>query len=117
MIATYGFSATLTAAPGLGDRLVDLLLTGLDEGNPGASEHCVVYLVSRSASDPDVVHVVEGWTTEEDHHRTFAGEAARAIVAQVDGLLAGEPRYTDHVPVRGKAAFRPGDLPAPPRTR
>lgn len=105
MIATYGFNATLTAEPGSGDRLVDLLLTGLDEGNPGASEHCVVYLVSRSASDPDVVHVTEGWTSEEDHHRIFEGEAAQAIVAQIDGLLAGESVYTDYVPVRGKAAF------------
>lgn len=105
MIATYGFNATLTAKPGIGGRLVDLLLTGLDEGSPGASEHCLVYLVSRSASDPDVVHVTEGWTSEEDHHRVFAGEAAQAIVAQIDGLLAKESAYTDYVPVRGKAAF------------
>ncbi|MFE4415333.1 putative quinol monooxygenase [Streptomyces sp. NPDC056821] len=105
MIATYGFNATLTARPGMGDGLVDLLLTGLNEGSPGASEHCVVYLVSRSASDPDVVHVTEGWTSEEDHHRLFAGEAAQALVAQIGGLLAKEPEYTDYVPVRGKAAF------------
>ncbi|MFE7854242.1 putative quinol monooxygenase [Streptomyces sp. NPDC057403] len=105
MNATYGFSATLTARPGMGDRLVDLLLTGLDEGSPGASEHCLVYLVSRSASDPDVVHVIEGWTSEEDHHRLFAGEAAQAIVARIGELLAEEAEYTDHVPVRGRAAF------------
>jgi quinol monooxygenase YgiN len=105
MIATYGFHATLTARPGMGDRLVELLLTGLDEGSPGASEHCLVYLVSRSASDPDVVQVVEGWTSEEDHHRLFAGEAAQAIVARIGGLLAKESEYTDHVPVLGKAAF------------
>ncbi|AKH83833.1 antibiotic biosynthesis monooxygenase [Streptomyces sp. CNQ-509] len=105
MIANYGFHATLTAKPQMGDRLVDLLLTGLHEGSPGASEHCVVYLVSRSASDPDVVHVTEGWTSEEDHHRIFAGEAAQAIVAQIDGLLAKESAYTDYVPVRGKATF------------
>jgi hypothetical protein len=100
----------------MGDRLVDLLLTGLDEGNPGASEYCVVYLVSRSGSDPDVVHITEGWTSEEDHHRIFAGEAAQAIVAQLDGLQAKEAEYTDFVPVHGKAAFRdcsgsPGTLP------
>ncbi|MFE7031405.1 putative quinol monooxygenase [Streptomyces sp. NPDC057621] len=105
MIATYGFNAVLTARPGMGDRLVDLLLTGLDEGSPGASEHCLVYLVCRSASDPDVVQVTEGWSSEEDHHRIFAGEAAQAIVAQIDGLLAHESAYTDHVPVRGRAAF------------
>ncbi|MFF2216768.1 putative quinol monooxygenase [Streptomyces antibioticus] len=106
MIANYGFGATLTARPAMGDALVDLLLTGLDEGRPGASEHCVVYLVSRSASDPDVVHVIEGWTNEEDHHRIFAGEAARAIVAQIQPLLAKEPEYTDHVPLGGKAALQ-----------
>ncbi|MGW3096720.1 putative quinol monooxygenase [Streptomyces sp. NPDC001102] len=105
MTATYGFSATLTARPGMGDRLVDLLLTGLDEGSPGTSEHCLVYLVSRSASDPEVVHVIEGWTSEEDHHRIFAGEAAQAIVARIGELLAKEAEYTDHVPVRGRAAF------------
>ncbi|MFE3857128.1 putative quinol monooxygenase [Streptomyces griseorubiginosus] len=105
MIATHGFSATLTAKPAAGDRLLELLLSGLDEGSPGASEHCVVYLVSRSASDPDVVHVTEGWTSEDDHHRIFAGTAAQAIVAQVGTLLAKEPEYADHVPVGGKAAF------------
>ncbi|MFF0291519.1 putative quinol monooxygenase [Streptomyces sp. NPDC005262] len=105
MIVNYGFNATLTAKPGMGDRLVDLLLTGLNEGSPGASEFCVVYLVSRSTSDSDVVHVTEGWTSEEDHHRIFAGEAAQAILAQIDGLLAKESQYTDYAPVRGKAAF------------
>jgi quinol monooxygenase YgiN len=105
MIVNYGFTATMTAKPGMGSQLVGLLLTGLDEGSPGASRYCVVYLVSRSACDPDVVHITEGWTSEEDHHRIFAGEAAQAIVAQFDGLLAREPEYSDFVPVRGKAAF------------
>ncbi|MEV2194806.1 antibiotic biosynthesis monooxygenase [Streptomyces phaeochromogenes] len=105
MHANYGFNATLTARPGMGGQLVDLLLTGLNEGSPGASEHCLVYLVSRSASDPDVVHVTEGWTSEKDHHRIFAGETAQAIVAQIGPLLAKESEYTDYVPVRGKAAF------------
>ncbi|MBB4796223.1 quinol monooxygenase YgiN [Streptomyces nodosus] len=105
MIATYGFNITLTARPGTGDRLVDLLLTGLDESSPGASEHCMVYLLSRSASNPNIVHVTGGWTSEEDHHRFFAGEAAQALMARIEPLLAKEPEYTAHVPVRGKAAF------------
>ena len=105
MIATYGFHATLTARPGMGDRLVELLLTGLDEGGPAASEHCVVYLVSRSASAPDLVHITEGWTSEEDHHRVFAGAAAQAVVAGIDGLLAEEFQYSDFIPVHGRTAF------------
>jgi hypothetical protein len=34
-------------------HLVKLLLTGLDEGNPGSTEWCVVYLVSRFLSSPE----------------------------------------------------------------
>jgi quinol monooxygenase YgiN len=97
----YGFSATLTAKPGRGDDLVALLLSGLDAGSPATSEHCLVYLVSRSASSPDVAHVIEGWTSEEDHHRVFAGEAAKAIVAQLPELLDGDSVYGDLTPVGG----------------
>lgn len=105
MELNYGFNATLTAKPGMGDQLVELLLSGLDEGNPGSSEYCLVYLVSRSASNPDVAHVTEGWTTAEDHHRVFASDAAQAIVAQFADLVAGESVYTDYVPVHGKVAL------------
>lgn len=107
MIADYGFSATLTAKPAMGDQLVNLLLTGLNEDSPGASEHCVVHLVFPSASSPDSVHVTEGWTSEEDHHRIFAGEPTQAIVAQIDGLPAKESEYTDYAPVHGKTTSQP----------
>lgn len=102
-IVNYGFSATMTAKSGRGDDLIALLLSGLDEGNPATSEYCLVYLVSRSASNPDVAHVIEGWTTEEDHHRVFAGDAAKAIVAQFAELLEGDSEYGDLTPVGGKA--------------
>ncbi|MEV0468256.1 antibiotic biosynthesis monooxygenase family protein [Nocardia tengchongensis] len=103
MNVNYGFNATLTARPGKADELVELLLSGLTEGNPGASEHCLVYLVCRSATDTNTIHVTEGWSSEQDHHRIFAGAAAQAIVAQVKELVASEGPYTDYVPVGGKA--------------
>lgn len=93
----------MTAKPGRGDELIELLLSGLADGNPASSEFCHVYLVSRSLANPDVAHVVEGWTSEDDHHRMFAGEAAQAIVARFADLLAGEADYTDLTPVGGKA--------------
>jgi quinol monooxygenase YgiN len=105
MKITYGFNSTMTARPGMGDKLIELLLLGVNEGNPGSSEYCLVYLVSRSASDPDVAHITEGWTTGEDHHRIFDSPAAKTIVAQFRDLLASEPLYTDYVPVGGKAAL------------
>jgi quinol monooxygenase YgiN len=100
---TYGFAATLTAKPGRGRDLIALMLSGLEAGNPATSEHCLVYLVSRSAGNPDVAHVIEGWTSEEDHHRVFATEAAQKIVAGFAELLEGDSVYTDLTPVGGKA--------------
>jgi quinol monooxygenase YgiN len=105
MKANYGFTCKMTAKPGTGDQLVKLLLTGVDEGNPGSTEWCVVYLVSRSDSTPDVVSVQEGWTTEDDHHRIFGGAAAQAIVAQFADILADEPTYDDFIAVDGNASY------------
>lgn len=103
MNVTYGFNSTMTAKPGMGEDLIALLSSGLTPGNPGSSEFCIVYLVARSASNPDVVHITEGWTSEEDHHRLFASDEAQALVAQFADLLAEDAVYTDYVPVTGKA--------------
>ncbi|MFG1900321.1 putative quinol monooxygenase [Micromonospora carbonacea] len=101
MTVSYGFHATMTARPGKGDELVDFLLASPSLTN----DDCVVFLVGRSAADADVVHVTEGWTTEEAHHRFFATDAAQALVAQLQPLLVGESTYLDEVPVGGKAAI------------
>ena len=95
MKATFGFRATMTARPGHGDELVDLLL-----GAP-TSEDCVLFLVGRSASNPDVVHVTEGWITKEAHAANFASERARAFTARIASLVTGDAEYQDEVPVGG----------------
>ncbi|MFD4205967.1 putative quinol monooxygenase [Micromonospora tulbaghiae] len=101
MTVRHGFHATMTARPGRADDLVGLLLGAPSLPHPD----CLVFLVSRSASDPDVVHVVEGWTSAEAHRRFFAGAEAQDLVARLKPLLAGESAYTDAVPVGGKARF------------
>ena len=100
MGATYGFRATMTARPGKGDELIELLLSATTDGS-GASEHCVVYLVERSATNSDVVHVNEGWTTREAHVENLASEKAQAFIARIVPLLADEPQYQDEVPIGG----------------
>ncbi|WP_405061240.1 antibiotic biosynthesis monooxygenase [Kribbella sp. NBC_01505] len=102
-IANYGFTSTVTARPGLGDELVKVLLGALEEGYPASTEYCVTFLISQSAANPDLIHVAEGWTSEEDHHRVFAGPAAQAIVARTQALAADATPYTDFVPRGGKA--------------
>jgi quinol monooxygenase YgiN len=101
MSVDHGFHATMTAQPGRGDELVEFLLNAPSLPN----EDCGVFLVGRSAGDRDVVHVTEGWTSEEAHRRFFATEEAQTLVAKLQPLLTGESQYVDEVPVGGKAAF------------
>jgi quinol monooxygenase YgiN len=97
----HGFHATMTAHPGKGDELVELLLAAPSLPH----EDCVVFLVTRSASNSDVACVTEGWTSREAHAEFFATPAAQTLVARLQPLLAGESQYTDQVPVGGKATF------------
>ena len=101
MNITHGFHATMNAHPGEGDDVVELLLRAPSLSRPD----CIVFLVGRSAADPDVVHVTEGWVSERAHRTFFATEPAQALVAELQPLLTGESRYTDEVPVGGKADF------------
>jgi len=109
MKATHGFRATMTAHPGKGDELVALLLSATSGTGPAMSESCVLYLVGRSASNQDVVHVTEGWTTKEAHAENFASQQAKAFLAKIAPLVTGEAQYQDEVPVGG--TFRGGATP------
>ncbi|XVV15612.1 putative quinol monooxygenase [Actinoplanes sp. CA-131856] len=97
----HGFRATMTARPGRGDEVVALLLSAPSLPDPD----CAVFLVGRSAADPDVIHVTEGWTSREAHAAFFATEPAQTLVAHLQPLLAGESTFSDEIPVGGKAAF------------
>ncbi|MEU1642490.1 putative quinol monooxygenase [Micromonospora zamorensis] len=101
MSVHHGFQATMTAQPGKADELIQLLL----DAPSLPHDDCLAFLVSRSASDRDVVHVIEGWTSAEAHSAFFAGEQAQALVAKLQPLLAGDSAYIDAVPVGGKATF------------
>ena len=99
MTIQYGFQATITAQPGKGADLVDLLVSA-----PSLIyDDCLVFLVARSASNPDLVLVTEGWVTQAAHARFFASDIAQAYVARFASLVAGEPVYVDAVPAGGKA--------------
>ena len=102
MKATYGFHATMTARPGKGDELIDVLLSATTGMGPATSENCLLFLVGRSASNKDVVYVTEGWTTKEAHAEMFATEAARAHLEKVLPLISDGAQYQDEVPVGGK---------------
>lgn len=99
MTIQHGFHASIPAHPGLGDALAALLLTAPALG----SDDCLVFLVSRSAGNSDLVSVAEGWSSQEAHAKFFASPAAQAFIAQLAPLIAGESIYSDAIPVGGKA--------------
>lgn len=101
MIVGHGFHATMTAGPGHSDEVIRLLLAAPSLSHPD----CVVFLVGRSAGNPDVIHVTEGWTSAEAHTAFFATGPAQELVAALQPLLTGESQYSDEVPVGGKAGF------------
>lgn len=98
MTIRHGFHAAMTAKPGKGDDLVALLSRAPSLSN----DDCLVFLIGRSASNPDLVFVTEGWSSEDTHGRFFASEVARAYTAEF-GPLVAETAYADEVPLGGKA--------------
>ncbi|SEU38848.1 putative quinol monooxygenase [Stigmatella erecta] len=79
-----------------------LLLTAVSGTGPVTNEDCVLYLVGRSTSHPDVVHVTEGGATKEAHAANFASPRVQALLAGLAPLVIGEARYQDEVPAGGK---------------
>lgn len=97
----HGFHATITAKPGQGDALVALLLSAPSL----ASDDCPVFLVGRSASNPDQIFVTEGWVSQEAHGRFFGSDIAQSYIARFAPLVAGDSVYLDEIPVGGKAVL------------
>jgi quinol monooxygenase YgiN len=100
MTINHGFHAAMTARPGKGNDLLALLQRAPSLHN----DDCVVFLIGRSASNPDLVFVTEGWTTEEAHGRFFTSDVAKAYTAEF-GPLVADTAYADEVPLGGKAAI------------
>lgn len=99
MHANYGLHGHFTAQPGHGDALAEILLAAAE--GLGANEACLLYLVSRSPNDPDVVWVTEAWTSKEAHDQSLQGEDVKAAIQRARPLIAGMTG-TELRPVGGK---------------
>ena len=89
-----------TAQPGRGDELAAILLEAA--AGMGYDGDCLLYIVSRSPGDADVVYVTEAWTTREAHDRSLEDDAVRALIARAMPLMAGPPDAQTLAPVGGK---------------
>ena len=90
----------LTARPGQRQRLVEILLESgkLFDDDPA----CVLYLVSASADDPNVVWVIDLWASQAAHAEALKAPALRPFVEQAMPLLEGAPEQLEVRPAGGK---------------
>ena len=96
----HGFHARMKAKPGRGDTLIALLF----DAPAFELNECRVFLIGRSKSDPGVVFVTEGWTSEEAHTRFTQTDVARNYTARF-GPLVDEWTTVDEIVVGGKAVL------------
>jgi len=90
----------LTAKPGQRQRVVEILLESgrLFDDNPA----CLLYLVSESTDDPNLVWVIDLWTSQEAHAEALKAPELRPFVEQAMPLLEGMPEQIEVRPVGGK---------------
>ena len=95
----------LTAKPGKRSDVVRLLL---ESGRSfDDNDACLLYLVTESEDDPDVIWVVDLWTNEEEHEAALQAPEMRPFVAEALPLLVGPPEQT-RIDVRGGKAVPTG---------
>ncbi len=116
MIVSHGFNATLTARPGMGDQLADLLLTGLSDATPGTSQHCPRHLRPPVGVQPRRRPCHRGLDHDEDHHRVFR---LRSRSGHPRSGSTGCSRRTPSTPTTYRFTARPPSeaavaSPAPP---
>jgi quinol monooxygenase YgiN/mannose-6-phosphate isomerase-like protein (cupin superfamily) len=107
-VAGIGRYVKFTAQPNRGEELAALLLSATDSlrDAPG----CELYVINRSATNPDEIWVTELWLSQETldaRVKELETEAGRARVADVMALLAGPPERIDVEPLGG-VGYLPG---------
>lgn len=94
-----GRYAKATAKPGEGAELAAVLLRvaeALDDA-PG----CLLYIINRSPSEPDVVWMTELWRSQENLDAALKGESAQAMMPEVMALVDGPFERIDLEPLGG----------------
>ncbi|MGB8195478.1 MAG: putative quinol monooxygenase [Acidimicrobiales bacterium] len=90
--------ATLRAVEGKGEEVESAALAGLQAVSD--EEGTELYIVHRSAEDPDIVRLYELYRDSEAQAAHMSGQALREIGKSLKGLLAGAPELVI-VPVAG----------------
>jgi quinol monooxygenase YgiN len=92
----YGLIGKIKATSGQGEKLLGILLGGI-EGMPG----CLSYVVARDPKDQDAIWVTEVWDNAESHKASLSLPSVQQAIAQAKPLIAGFDQHFETVPVGG----------------
>ena len=84
---TFAHVGTLGAVPGRRDALVEILRRrnrDLEEAG------CLLYEVGVSDDDPDMVFVMELWTSAQAHQQSLSLDSVQAAIQEARPLLSGQ---------------------------
>ena len=99
-MSRFGLAGKITAEAGEADALEGLLLEAA--AVLGENPDCELYVVARSADEPDALWVTEVWRSEEAHAASLSDERVRAVIGRARPLIAGISDQLRTRPVGGK---------------
>jgi quinol monooxygenase YgiN len=97
---TYALVNRVTAKPGQRQQVIDILVESgtLFDDNPA----CLLYLVSESVDDPNLIWVVDLWRSKNEHVEALKAPEMRPFVERAMPLLEGMPEQMEVLPAGGK---------------
>lgn len=104
-----GRYAKFTAQPGRGEELAQRLLAAADALRN--TNGCELYVINRSASDPDAVWVTELWLDQaslDASLQDLRSEEGQARITEITALLSGPPELIELEPLGG-VGYLPGN--------
>ncbi len=86
-IPYHGVSGKLTAQPGKGQELLQILLDAAQ--GMEAVDGCLCYIVGTSDQEPDVIHIYEVWVDEAAHQASLGMPVFQSLIARAKPIIAG----------------------------
>jgi quinol monooxygenase YgiN len=87
-----GLYGKLQAKTGKGKELGEILLKAA--GQMQNAKGCILYIVGKTADNPDGIYVIEVWNSKEDHDNSLKLAGVRELISQAMPILDGRPDGT-----------------------
>ena len=92
----WGMIAKITVLPGRSDEMIGILKESA-AGMPG----CLSYVVSRDATDENIIWVTEVWDSMASHNESLSLPAVKAAIPQGKAIVSNFERIAVTSPVWG----------------